>query len=437
MKDSEVPVCSSAPRLLSFGWSLRAGLSLNGAELQTLRLARLRQLVEHAYHNVPYYRRLFDSAGFRPRHLRRLADLAAIPVTTRERLQKIPPDDLISHAADREKLRSARTSGSTGVPLTVYRTRGEARLRQLLTLRTFRCNGLRWDDRVVTLSRRPTAARPRWFSRWRGAPLWNLCFFEQPEVIVRWLKRLKPSVIYGFATNLAIVADLMVQERVDDLRPRLLATSSDLLLPGFRRVLLQAFGTAPIDIYNCTELGDIGWQCQQRQGFHLNADWLHVEILRSGEQAAEGECGEVVVTPLYRYAMPLIRYSPGDAAVRVESKCPCGLQLPVLGKIEGRTQNIVRLPFGRLFAGFSEIMSQFPEVNRYQIVQAALDAFVVKVVPGRDYCEETSRRINEALSARLGQGINFDVREAQVQELGQPGSYRTVVPLRPVDFANG
>ncbi|MBI2229131.1 MAG: hypothetical protein HYU46_08535, partial [Deltaproteobacteria bacterium] len=70
-----------APGLVSFSTGLRAGLYLVRDELQALQLARLRRVVEHAYDHVAYYRRLFDAAGFKPRQLKRLADLQAIPVT--------------------------------------------------------------------------------------------------------------------------------------------------------------------------------------------------------------------------------------------------------------------------------------------------------------------------------------------------------------------
>ncbi|MBI2365824.1 MAG: hypothetical protein HYV01_12595, partial [Deltaproteobacteria bacterium] len=101
-----------APGLVSFSTGLRAGLYLVRDELQALQLARLRRVVEHAYDHVAYYRRLFDAAGFKPRQLKRLADLQAIPVTTRERLQETPSEELISRTARPGRLHVSRTSGS-------------------------------------------------------------------------------------------------------------------------------------------------------------------------------------------------------------------------------------------------------------------------------------------------------------------------------------
>ena len=400
-------------------------------------MARLTRLVEHAYREVPYYRALFDSVGFKPGQLKRLSDLRIIPVTTRERLQEIPRDELISRAVRSHRLRVSRTSGSTGTPVALYRTRQEAWLRRFLTLRTFFHNGLRWNDRAVTLSRRPSGSTFHWLQKWPAAPsVWNIWFHEQPEAIVRELQRLQPTVIYGFASNLAIIADLMLKQGIDDVRPRLLATSSDQLTAGYRRLLARAFHAEPLDLYNCTELGDVAWECQRRRGLHVNADWLCVEVLRSGEPVEPGGTGEVVVTPLYRYAMPLIRYSPGDIATVAQDPCPCGVTLPLLAQLEGRSHNVVPLPGGRYFAGFSEIMSRYPEIKRYQVVQTALDAFSVRVVPGNRYSPQVSHSITQVMTDRLGHRIRVEVSTVDENELGARRKAATVIPLYPVDLGS-
>lgn len=427
-----------ARHVISFLRNLRPGLYMGRDELAARQLTRLRALIEHAYKNVPYYRRLFDEAGFKPRQLTRLSDLCAIPVTTRERLKNVASEELISQQARLSRLHVSRTSGSTGTPVAIYRARRESWLRKLLTLRTFFHNGLRWNDRVVTVSRHPTGSSFRWLRESRAAPaLWNLCFHEQAEAIIRELQRLQPTVIYGFASNLAIVADLMLKRGIDNVRPRMLATSSDLLTAGYRRLLKSAFYTEALDLYNCTELGDVAWECRRRHGLHVNADWLYVELLRAGEAAACGGAGEVVVTPLYRYAMPLIRYSPGDVATFAQDPCPCGVTLPMLGQLEGRSQNVVPLPGGKYFSGFSEIMSHYPQIKRYQIVQTALDAFTVRVVPGDGYAPQVSLSVTRVLVVRLGDGIRVEVTLVDESELGAWRKSPTVIPLHSVDLGTG
>jgi phenylacetate-coenzyme A ligase PaaK-like adenylate-forming protein len=423
---------------LVFSYSLWSDLKRGRAELEALRLRRLRRLIEHAYENVGYYRKLFDSVGFRPRHLQSLADLSAIPVTTREKLQPVPLRELLTRGTDEKRLEKTSTSGSAGAPLNVYRTRREKLFRQLLTVRAFYYHGLKWNDRVVTISRAPATVL---HSEWHR-PIWarrklNLSFFDPPEEQLQPFLSFAPTIVYGYAPSVALLADLVAQN--GGIRPpvRLVATSAEILMPDYRTAIQKGFGVDSFEIYSCAELGNIGWQCAERKGFHVNADWLNVEIAKDGAVTAPGEPGEVIVTSLYRYAMPLIRYSPGDFASLDVQRCPCGLLLPGLARLEGRAQTLVALPNGRCFIGFARIMSEFPEVGRFQIVQRALDHFSVSVVRNDSSDNALLERIRAALVAKMGNDIHVEVRSAQPVELVQgPGKFRPVIPLPRSEMAS-
>jgi phenylacetate-CoA ligase len=425
------------PGLIYFLRSLPVGLRLSSVELEAAQLRRLSRLVEHAYEAVPYYRRLFDSVGFRPRHLKRLTDIHAIPITTRGNLQALPRSDLIAKDVKENRLRISQSSGSTGNPLQVCRLRRETWLRQSLTLRAFVHNGLGWNDRVVTIGRSPsTPVHGSAFYRRPFLRRWNISFFEDVEKQLETVLKVRPTVLYGYAPSLAVLGNLIAKGGGGPMPLRLAAASAEILMPGYRTAIQKGFGVDPLEVYNCTELGDIAWQCSRRAGFHVNADWLHVEIIRSDNLASPGESGEVVVTNLYRYAMPLIRYSPGDFASPAEGPCPCGLGLPLLDSLDGRAQTLVPLPGGRCFIGFSRIMSGFPEIVRYQVVQSALDHFVVNVIPGAGFSPDAPGRISSALSSKMGAGIRVEARAADASELVEgPGKFRPVIPIGSVDFS--
>ncbi len=397
---------------------------------------RLKSLVVHAYDNVAYYRRLFDSVGFRPRHLKNPSDIQAIPVTTRQTLKEVPRAELISRGFDPASLRESQTSGSTGAPLKIYRAHHEGQLRRLLTLRTFLHHGLRWNDRVLTVSRAPsTPVSERRLDRYRRR--WNVSFFDDPERQLESFLKFRPTVFYGYAPSVAIVGSLLLKHGSNGFPLRVVATSAEMVTPGFRRTIRKAFGVEPLDIYNCTELGDIAWQCHQRSGLHINADWLNVEIVGHNQVLPAGESGDVVVTSLYRYAMPLIRYSPGDFASMSDAPCSCGLTLPTLDRLDGRSQQLVTLPNGRLFIGFSRIMSDFPEIARYQIHQLALNHFLINVVPGSEFSPELLARVIKACQEKLGGNVRVEARAVDAGELVLgPGKFRYLIALAPVELGD-
>lgn len=424
--------------MLSVWRDFRSGLRRSPTELAELQLARTQALVSFAYENVPYYRDLFDSVRFHPRQLKRLSDVEGIPVTTRESLQAAPCESLIARGYSIERLRSSRTAGSSGTPLTVYRSGTESRAGLSLRLRTWFHHGLRWNDHVLTISGRPTTVQKRsWMRRLTLPGRWNQCLLDDSESGMRAMMSLRPSVLYGYSFKVAMLASLACERKIDGGPLRLVATSGDMLLPRFRELIQRAWNINPIDIYCSTELGDIAWQCGNREGFHVNVDHNLVEILRNGRPVKEGEEGEVIVTQLYRYSMPLIRYSPGDLAVPAEAPCPCGVGLPMLQTLEGRALDVIRLPDGRLFIGFNRLLSNVTEIDRFQVVQQAIDHFQVNVVPGASFRPEVLARIEKMLHEGVGSDLRFDVQSVVESDLiHNPRKWKSVIPLEKVDFGN-
>src|SRR3989337_4209672 len=91
-------------------------------EIVAFQNRQLRHLITHAYNNVPYYRRLFDQNGLTPHDIRSIADLPAIPITSKNDLQSLPAEEVVANGVDPEHLISHRTSGSSGEPITNLRT---------------------------------------------------------------------------------------------------------------------------------------------------------------------------------------------------------------------------------------------------------------------------------------------------------------------------
>lgn len=422
-------------------WALadfRSGLHHSPAELADLQLARLRKLVSFAYENVDYYRNLFSSVGFQPRHLKRLADLEAIPVTTRASLQLIPADRVISRGYRAERLRPTRTGGSSGIPLTVYRNWRESRFGLLWRLRTWFHHGLRWNDHVMTICSRPPARHGR--NLIRSLPLpWHLnaAVLDEPDALLERLITLNPTVLYGYSFTVATLAALATAKKIPRGSLRLVGTSGDMLLPRFKQMIREAWDIEPIDIYASSEAGDIAWQCRRREQFHLNGDQTYVELLRNGRPVHAGEEGEVVLTHMYRYAMPLIRYSPGDLAVPSATPCPCEVSLPTIQSLVGRTLNVVPLPDGRVYLGFNVILNNIQGIRRFQVVQPALDRFQINIVPESNHPPDMLARIARVVGEHLGSGIQIEVRSVTESDLIQTSlKPQPVIPFAPVDFGN-
>jgi phenylacetate-CoA ligase len=137
-------------------------------------------------------------------------------------------------------------------------------------------------------------------------------------------------------------------------------------------------GCAVYAVYGAMEAGTIGFQCENREGFHLNSDLCAVRIADGdGNDVAPGEVGDVVISPLDNRAMALFNYRLGDRAAISPEPCGCGRSLPLLVQLEGRRSEIIRLADGRDLSSLAIEASFAAELRR------TIQAQIEQEAPGR------------------------------------------------------
>lgn len=135
--------------------------------------------------------------------------------------------------------------------------------------------------------------------------------------------------------------------------------------------------------YGCREFGDIAHECDQREGLHISTDRVLVEILDENLKAVRNEkSGELVITDLDNYGMPIIRYRIGDMASFKDEMCSCGRSLPLLKQVEGRTLDIIKAPNGNRLGGtfWTILFKSRPGIKSFQVIQKDLNGITVKYV---------------------------------------------------------
>jgi len=409
---------------------LRRNVWRSPAELEAIQVRKLRALVQHAYANVPYYRRLFDEAGVRPERIRGIKDLSQIPITSKADL-RAAKSEMITEGVDLARCRVMRTSGSTGTPLTLYINEQEKLQRTLVNLCILFENGFRFTDSLAYIGDPRHFPKLRyWFQHLGILRRHYLSVFDDPINQLEQLQRLEPAVLYSYPTQLALLAKLVIEREVRCLTPKLVFTSTEVLTPQARRLIQQAFGVDPVDVYGCVEVGDIAWQCPERTGFHVNSDALIVEIIQDGHWAAPGKSGEIVVTSLDTFTLPLIRYRLGDVGVWSSQPCPCGRSLPVLRELVGRQDDFVILEDGRTLSPrlFGLILrSWVEEIAQYAVRQTQPGRILVQVVAGPGFTRYTPETIVKQIRKQVGQGLEVEVEVVTEIERDQSGKIRFVV----------
>jgi phenylacetate-CoA ligase len=248
---------------------------------------------------------------------------------------------------------------------------------------------------------------------------------------VRWLAAEDPDYFISYATNVQMLAERSRELGVRLPRLKQVRTYGEMLRPECRAVVREAWGVEVVDSYSSEELGYIALQCPDCEHYHVQSENLIVEVLdEAGAPCGPGDIGQVVVSTLHNFAMPLLRYASGDYA-EIGEPCRCGRGLPVLRRIAGRQRNMLLRPDGvRHWPSFpSEAWREIAPVAQIQLVQDAADHVTARVVAPREIAAEEQARFIAALQDCLGWPFRITLTRVDAIARGAGGKYEDFVSL--------
>jgi phenylacetate-CoA ligase len=395
--------------------AIRRNTRRKKADLLAMQETKLKAIVRYAYDSVPFYHKLMKMHNVRPTDIRSINDLKKLPLVTKEDVQE-NVHNMISNTVDLSKCVKLKTSGSTGVPLTVFKDRDGLNFEHAVSLRvSLECGrGVRDRETQVRWTgsgswQEEKQPRPKSVSEYLGLfrSKWILADQHSLEDIVNILALHKPDVLVSYPSLLQ-----MIVERAENrIHPKLVFSTAEILGESIRASLKKSFGARVIDAYGCVEDGDIAWECpEEHGGYHINIDSLVVEFLRDGDDVASGEDGEIVLTNLFNHAMPLIRYTIGDIGSSADEECPCGRTLPLMRSVQGRCNDFVVLPDGRrLSPWFFWNMIDLTGVSEFRIVQEKRDLIKVWLKAAAEYGQHRAEKTAVSLQRAFGEEVNVIV----------------------------
>jgi phenylacetate-CoA ligase len=377
--------------------------------LRDLQWQRLRVLLRHAFAECPFYRERFREAGLTPDDLRGLDDLRRLRPLEKRDLQERGLE-LIARSWPRNDLIRNQTGGSTGTPVVFHLSRDRKCSRAAATWRHNRWAGWNVGDRAAVLWGAPTD-RPdeSWRGRLRGLllrePFWLDAGRVTEEALAAFhaaLHRHRPAVLLAYARAAVLFARYLEARGLKAWRPRAIVTSAEVLEGDERALLERTFGCPVFNRYGCREVSVIASECPQRDGLHVMAEGLYLEIETPTGPARPGETGSILVTDLLNHAMPLVRYRIGDLGSWAEGDCSCGRGLPRLRHVAGRVTDFLVGGDGRLVSGVflaTYVVAQRPSLGQVQLRQDRPGAVLCRVRPGPgfdpaadlDYLRRTTR----------------------------------------------
>lgn len=405
------------------------------SRLQAMQIERLRQLLIHAQRHVPYYRTLFQQAGFDPGTVLSTADLARLPFLTKADI-RAAGDAMKSDQA--QGLARFNTGGSSGEPLIFYI--GKERVSHDVAAKW---RATRWwgvdigDPEIVVWGSPIELGRQDRIKTLRDKLLCTrlLPAFEMSapklDAFIAEIRAMRPKMLFGYPSALAHIARHAEARglRMDDLGVNVAFVTSEALYDHQRQQIERTFGCPVANGYGGRDAGFIAHQCPSGN-MHITAEDIIVEIVdANGKLLPAGESGEIVVTHLATRDYPFIRYRTGDIGVLDDQLCACGRGLPLLKEIQGRTTDFVVAQDGTVMHGLAlvYVVRDLPGVKEFKIVQENLDLTRVLLVTDAAFQPESDQTIMAGFKRRLGANVDIQIEHVVSIPKEASGKFRYII----------
>jgi phenylacetate-CoA ligase len=403
--------------------------------LEILQVMRLRTMLKDVSEHVPYYRELFAAAHFDPESVGSVVDLQGLPCLTKPIIRARSQD--LRHARAHHLSKSS-TGGSSGEPLIFLI--GKDRVSHDVAARW---RAKRWwdvdvGDREIVLWGSPIELRAQDRIRLaRDAVLRSqlLSAFDLSEPsldrFVQRIRDFKPASLFGYPYSMAHLARHAEKRRVplNDLGIKVVFVTSEQLYDDQRADIERVFGCPVANEYGGRDAGLIAHECPSG-GMHLSAEDIVVEILdANGRQVPVGQPGEVTVTHLASREFPFIRYRTGDIAVLDGRQCPCGRGLPLLGEIQGRSNDFLKALDGTPIPckAFTYLLREVPGIESFKVVQESVASTRLMIVTGDGFDPAVMPTIVTGFRRRLGEAVHIEIDRVREIPKDTSGKFRYVV----------
>jgi len=396
---------------------------------------RLSLVLERAVKEVPYYRDYWREHST-PGDSEPWRNLANWPILKKD-VVRSNSRAFVSEACSIWKMATNETSGTTGTPVSFYRTLDTVRLcYAFFEARVRQWHGVSWKHRWAILGGHLVAPfhqkkPPFW--------VWNIALnqlylsthhltAQHTKSFVDAMRRHRANHLVTYPASGKVMADHMLEQSLEAPPLRAVFSNAEGLTPAARDSMTRAFGCPVVDTYGMGEHVLAASECPEGR-MHTWPEMGLIEVFDDFEDRPvnDGEAGRLILTGLLNADMPLIRYEVGDRGrlATSDTTCRCGRTLPCLAAIEGRASDLLVTPDGRRIFWLNPTFYGLP-VREGQIIQERLDRIEVRVLPAAGFGEADKATIIQRLRERVGE---VDIRVNVVDHIPRlaSGKFRPVI----------
>jgi len=410
-------------------------------KLEEYQMRELEKLLKHAYENVPYYRRVFDERGLKPKDIQNFDDLKKLPYLTKDEFKKnFEKGEIIVKNINLSKLPMSHTSGTTGKPLQFYQNRDMGVKEWAFICHQWLRVGYKPGDKRIEIRGTVNRKKPIIFSK-----LGNILRFspiiENKEKAILYLKKMgefRANFLHGYPGAIASFALLIKQYKLNvNLKLKAILFASEIIYEWERKIVEEVFGCRIFSHYSCAEKVILAAECEKNQIYHCFPQYGVTEF--------DPQTKEVIATGFLNIVNPFIRYKMTDVALnpQFESCKKCGRNYyPIFDGIEGRLEDFIVSPEGSLIAPpiITHPFKDLKTIKNTQIYQKSNEKIILRIVSleniNKDLLNEEILFLSQELKIIIGEKIKIIPEVVNKIELSPSGKFKWIISEISKDFIN-
>lgn len=404
-------------------------------KIEEYQAKELRELIEDAYENVPYYRQVFKERQLKPKDIETSEDLKKLPLLTKEIINS-NPELFINARFSKKDLTQNKTSGTTGKSLKFYTTKEALSFQWAVWWRHRSRFGFNFEVKHLNFTGKPVvpisqSKEPYW--RWNYAfnqalvsmqvvtkeSVDDICSFIDVNKFEYWVGY--PSIIHNFCS-------LILENGIElKSKPKVIFLGAENIYEDQKEDIKKVTEAILTDQYGFSEGAGNASQCEYFN-HHVDFEFGIMECIEP-ESLENGDLrGKIVCTGFANHAFPFIRYEVGDVGIWASKdfKCECGRMSPVLKRIEGRVEDYIITPEGKRIMRFDYLFKDTNQIKEAQVIQKKLGSIEINIVRRDGYSSEIENQLLDQVKDWISPNLMVSFNYVTEIPREQNGKFRAV-----------
>lgn len=405
-------------------------------QLKAWQWQELQKLLKHAHEHTSFYKKSWYDLGIRSyQDIKSIDDFYKLPIVTktdiRNHYQEFTSD---IHPNNVKK----STGGSTGQPFSFELDLESNTRREAIMWRGYGWLGAGLGVKTLYLwgadlgnPNQAKSLKDALYHRFYHRKMLNSFAMNKNnmENYINNINQYNADAIVSYVNPLYELARYIIANNCQIKSPKSILTGAEQLHEFQRDIIEKAFNAPVYNTFGCREFMLVAAECQQEKQLHMNIDHLVVEVVDEQGNQLHGESGDIIITDLYNYGMPLIRYANGDKATIENKHCSCGNPLPLISTIDGRKLDIIKTKTGATIPGelFPHMFKEFSGIERFQVIQTELASITIKLICNENFSVENEKSIVDEVNKYSQGSLTISIKKVDDIPLTKTGKHKVTI----------